>query len=541
VRKVTIPKLYIWARRKGWFRDLLNIDFILMQFFQIGEYKKSNKGQLLMPPIEIMIDSDAVKRCDERCELISLFNTECFEIFIKKKCLGERNSAFRWNAFYPLYDLYLCDSEEIYRDSISQYLTTWLSLYLLDKQSNQFCWYDMADSFRLMLIIDILANKDYDSILTNKQRKILIFGAKKHYKLVSKHHFAAIGNHRIFQLVASIKYNEFIGSELGKITYISLLTHFREKQFGCDYVHLEHSPEYHIWAAILFSKIFGKYIPISTEELKVQQSVIFSRYLFCSNGHIPLIGDSGLEHAKRYAELVKLDERNNEFFYVKDSGYIIDGNDEKGYYFICSYKANSKIHKHFDSGSYELTLNGKKIITDSGKYSYTPSQLSSSIREASAHNVFIMNNILVHNVLSYEVEKIIQKSNIKVVCLTGSHKYKQHSRIFFIIDNGLIILDICGDDTADCKSIINFDHGVIPEQCFNPLIGIVNVEITSSIISRYYLDTESIYRLTLTVESISAYSLSATEILNFKYQRQEVTFMHNNIDYNFDLRECRNA
>lgn len=541
MRKLTIPKLFIWLRRKGVFRDFFNLDFLISSFREETCLTMTKKGAMLMPPVEVMIGSNEKQRQEEYAELITLSQNGSVQYFIHKKCRGERNQVFRWNSFYPLFDLYLRDKESQYSKFICTYLTIWVSEFIVSKKRNEFCWYDMADSFRLLLLIDVLSNKDYQNIMSKNQKDILSFGVKRHYRMVSSRHFASLGNHRIFQLIASIKYNEYIKNKKNREYFTDELLKFRGQQFGADNIHLEHSPEYHIWASILFSKMFNEYVAIYTQKQQIKESLDFSRFLFCCNGLIPLIGDSGHEHSRVYADLVAVNERANEFFLLKESGYIVKGNDTKGFYFISSYKTHSGIHRHNDSGSYELSLGGVKVVSDSGKYSYTPCEESLSVRKSESHNVFLIEDLHLHDQISYQVDMILEDGDCKVVCLTGNLEYECHTRVFLIFDCALIVVDFCSSSKSKLSSYINFSPNTSSSGYFTPLLGVKDTSSENSHVSDKYLKLKDNTRLKLIVDSISAYSISSSKVKSFELNDKEVSFMYKNNNYKFNLRECRNV
>ncbi|MEZ9269506.1 heparinase II/III family protein, partial [Vibrio splendidus] len=398
------------------------------------------------------------------------------------------------------------------------------------------CWYDMADSFRLMLIIDILSNKDYLEYISVHKRKILDFSARIHHQVLMKNGYASKGNHRIFQLLSLLRYSKFIENKEDESKFKNEILKFYHLQFDKDGVHLEHSPEYHVWATLLFKEIFSNFDDLNNNSDLISKAMDFSKYLFCSNYKLALIGDSGLDNNTEYCNLIQPMFREKGSFSLENTHYIINGNDCLGQYFICILSANSRVHKHSDSGSFEFTTNKKKVITDSGKYSYTKSSKSKEIRSIKSHNVAYKVGYEVTNDLTYSIfEKTIQNEAV-LYCIKGSGDYSDHTRFFIILEqSSLVVIDIF-DKGDNYRSIVNFDPGLDWKKYYQPLLGIKSWEEEVGIHSQYYGEANENNRIVQTISNISCYAISSIPIERFSYTNNEIFIYYRKNEYTFKLK-----
>ena len=386
----------------------------------------------------------------------------------------------------------------------------------------------MADAFRLSFLIHVCTECCFKKLLSIQERKILMYSIERHAKYVSLPNYQSSGNHGIFQVCATLLYGKSCNNSILVGRAESLLKDKFLEQFSERGIHLEHSPEYHIWAVILFSYIKNKIVDLNVF-YRLGSAVEFSRLLFNTSNEISLIGDSGKEHSAVYGQLVQIGKRNDFNFLCSEDGYLVTTYYSRGFYFISHFGAHSKAHKHQDSTSFELDIRGVKVVTDSGKFSYTKSSFSNELRSVSGHNIVNLDKLASQNytgVVIYE-SKILQ--------FTKLVNQNEHSRFFITLVNfGVIVIDVL--PVGNVSSTVNFTS----EQAmhlYTPLSGIIKVTSKKAYYSDTYLKKRESVRLSMVVESISAYSiLSESDKLNcFKILNKKVSFNFKSKNYKFDL------
>lgn len=523
-----VLKALVIMRRKGCFKYMPNLSYLYYQLFNKKISYNKIEPQLVLLPMEILI-GNIKKVIDESDLIIKVFEAgELLEHFESFKHL-ERNKCFRWNAFYPLYYIYITDS--IRNDKfLIDYVCNWIDLYVVEMNANDFCWYDMADSFRLAFFVTLLSDPRIRNNLSKSNKNKISYAIYIHSKVIKNKYLSAKGNHRIFQLYSIVVFRKFCRIE--ELAAVGDLVSFYDEQFSKNGVHLEHSPEYHIWAVILFRNVF-KNFNIKSESIKLAE--INAREFFCTNALIPLVGDSGIEHSKQYWQLVGAKKRNVLFFNINFGGYIINRNDASGFYFISLYQENSKIHKHSDSGSFELTINNNKVITDAGKYSYGTDRFSQHFRTKEVHNNIYLETTNDIDFNHYFTKLIEDGALIKVVMLKSKLENKVHTRfLIFIEDCSLLVVDLLYEITGADKvlrlldvpllSNLNFITREYVAEYFQPLLGITASNIGEFEFSETYLKTNKGVALKLKVDALSAYYLGKGCVKDFIFTEDNIGF-----------------
>ncbi len=170
--------------------------------------------------------------------------------------------------------------------------------------------------------------------------------------------------------------------------------------------HIERSPMYHahvLWDCLIVYAALDEKPPFLEETLTKMSGFLES--IAHPDGEIPLFGDSALNEAPPTQALLNVTRsllprsavsatrttvRKEPGAFFEASGFYILGNKEKGHHMIVktappmpSYQPG---HSHADMLSYELSLNGKRIIVDSGVHGYAESALRGYCRSTLAHN-----------------------------------------------------------------------------------------------------------------------------------------------------------
>ena len=184
----------------------------------------------------------------------------------------------------------------------------------------------------------------------------------------------------------------------------SLERHTKE-QILPDGGHFERSPMYHahvLWDCLLVYAALEEKPPFLGETIKMSD---FLETIAHPDGEIPLFGDSVLNEAAPTQALLKVARSllpragvptagttvlPGKGTSLEASGFYILGNRDQRHHMIVktappmpSYQPG---HSHADMLSYELSLNGRRIIVDSGVHGYAESPLRDYCRSTRAHN-----------------------------------------------------------------------------------------------------------------------------------------------------------
>ncbi|PKD19463.1 hypothetical protein APR41_16005 [Salegentibacter salinarum] len=438
-------------RRKFSFVGFSLFEGFLVKFSNIlNDYHRHHKTLKFFKPVEVLLNQNIENRNTETKLLEKVYKEDNFRQFILSTKNLERNEAFRWNAFYPLYSLLEENNDrEDVLEVCKDYISNWIELFLKKGKSNPFCWYDMADSFRLILLYRIVQTESLN--FSKSESKRFDYAIKLHEFFLKKDYLLQKGNHQIFQRVARLlifqRLENFVKLKKEKESVVELFG----KQFSKEGVHQEHSPEYHLWATFVFEELR---IIFDINELKdkILKCKEISSFFITPNNEIPLIGDSGLDHKVSYSKMFKNSSRDfHGNLYLKD--YLLSISNQTGWYFSSILSTNSRIHKHKDTTSFELFLQGNKIITDAGKFTYSKSEFNKNIRSEQSHNLaFVVSKPDYFSLSTYKIEKIMQVKDFQMVKISSELQKKIHERLFiFNQKDHLIIVDLFSDNRIACN------------------------------------------------------------------------------------------
>ena len=159
--------------------------------------------------------------------------------------------------------------------------------------------------------------------------------------------------------------------------------------FSYNGVHLENSPEYHVFVHKMILSI-EEYL--NNNGLSLGESIVgrfklindYYSYITKPNGFLPMIGDTKDMKSPN-------NEKKYDAFYDQAAGISIfqsenlnDPSKSTWMSFICGF--GTLTHKHYDDLSFTLVYKGKDIFIDSGKYGYGSSPERRYMRSPLAHS-----------------------------------------------------------------------------------------------------------------------------------------------------------
>jgi uncharacterized heparinase superfamily protein len=193
---------------------------------------------------------------------------------------------------------------------------------------------------------------------------------------------------------------------------LKILREELEEQFLADGGHYEQSPMYHSICVIdyldVLNLIRNSQTAISAEETaqlrqRVTASLNFLNDICLPDNEIPLFNDSAFGIAPTPNQI--FDYARRVIGYeppVRPTGLAIYEQSESGYY-ICRNGEDAIIidcgqigpdyqpgHAHCDTLSYELAINGRRVIIDSGVFDYEASPERAYARSTRAHNTVVV-------------------------------------------------------------------------------------------------------------------------------------------------------
>jgi hypothetical protein len=194
---------------------------------------------------------------------------------------------------------------------------------------------------------------------------------------------------------------------------------------------------------------------------------------------IPLFNDSTFDIAKEPKSLFKIAVNLGYEFELKsenkfsDSGYFIMKNKQNDFLIIDCGKVCPEYlpaHGHNDLLSYELSLNGKRVIVDTGVYEYTKGKWREYNRSTRAHNTAQIDKV--EQSQMWGNFRIAERAKITDCSLKNCGDYKyftgrynnfnktySHQRYFINLKSELyLIIDkVKSNKPKNAKSFIHFD------------------------------------------------------------------------------------
>lgn len=187
------------------------------------------------------------------------------------------------------------------------------------------------------------------------------------------------------------------------------------EQFLHDGGHYERSPMYHAICLVDCLDVMnmigcsdGVVRPASLEPLTttIKRAVDYLRWLCLPDGDIALFNDAAFGIAPRPAHIVDYARRVTGYEPPNDSGDLeVRALPDSGY-FVCGRGRDRIVidcgpvgpdyqpgHAHCDTLSYELAIDGRRLIVDSGVFDYEASSERAYARSTRAHNTVVVDGV----------------------------------------------------------------------------------------------------------------------------------------------------
>ncbi len=163
------------------------------------------------------------------------------------------------------------------------------------------------------------------------------------------------------------------------------------EQILADGMHFERSPMYHLRTTYVLKLLrdtrHPRLMDLSQEPLERAQSALAK--LTHPDGEIALFNDSAFSIYNRPSEVLEGVCAEQGCWALPDAGYF-GWRDDRGAYIVCDAGPIGPDyipgHAHGDTLSFELSLMGQRVITDSGVFDYDPGAMRRYCRSTAAHN-----------------------------------------------------------------------------------------------------------------------------------------------------------
>lgn len=293
-----------------------------------------------------------------------------------------RNVRYKIHSWVMLDSLLVVDSTnqgEEYLNLAVDIADDWIKNFVVSAQKDDFAWYDMAVgqratklSYMLRRLIEIDA--------PSEQIFRFIIASELHFsELMEEERIAIHSNHGLFQMAGllSLCYNlPWMERSAGGIEFSEeILQKMLNEHFAKDGLHLEHSPDYHLFMvnhleSLRDSGWLSQNID-STSNL-INSVVKTANWMATPNNNVIPIGDTANNVAiiKRWAGYKGEIEIGHRFF--PTGGLLINNSITQKYQnqLVFSAQFHSRQHKHADNLNVLYTYNNQPLLVDPGTFTY---------------------------------------------------------------------------------------------------------------------------------------------------------------------------
>ncbi len=363
-----------------------------------------------------------------------------------------------------------------YLEKAEEMILNWISensSYFISPPS-QFSWNDHSTAFRLLNWIYFLESWKHTELFDSGKAKSMLSSMLGHAnKLATPNFYTDKHNHGIDQdralLTFSTVYPFFKQSE----SWTKLATRRVIEQFDFSVspngVHLEHSPEYHLYGMEQLQQMITILEVANSEkedltELKSKLAKMqsFVPLLLKPDGNIVQVGDTGTRQLEGYDELlheliefpsnVSNKTSSNLVNYFICDGYasirnFVNDRSKFANSFYLFFNAGAHFnrgHRQSDDLSFVLSNLGDEILIDPGYYSYRSDKGREYVKSVFAHNSVSINGQNYHGYKT-KFEYIAESTERDVVVIKGSHgnfdSIEHHRSLVWVEENSLIVID----------------------------------------------------------------------------------------------------
>ncbi len=228
--------------------------------------------------------------------------------------------------------------------------------------------------------------------------------ALAHLSILANPEKLADSNHGIMQLVGIAALCEVLEADL----CVEPMAYANEahqmlfsRQFSTEGIHLEHSPGYHLYAIVAYRRIEASgLLALSPENAEILAAAERNlQYMIHPDGGFAEIGDTSANsrRAGRYHPQalwltsggVSGDKPADGIRHFPESGLVSVRDLATESFLYVTTAHHSRAHKHLDTGSFEWSDRGERVLIDSGKWGYDRGVERNYFLSPQAHNVVV--------------------------------------------------------------------------------------------------------------------------------------------------------
>jgi len=291
-----------------------------------------------------------------------------------------RNIRYKAHSWLMIDSLLVADQIVGHEDYFNKALVIaddWIMRFVIDGESDEFAWYDMAVGQRGTKLAYLL-RRLIELNAPEEQIFRFIIAADIHIcELIQEDRIATHSNHGLFQmagLIALVKSLTWIRKSSESFSFAeSILEKMFSQHFAEDGLHLEHSPDYHLYM-INHLKSFSKSNWLESESLNNMISKVEEAAHWMGNPekNTIAIGDTAnnTKVTRRWGEGNDTIPIGLKTF--EKGGLVIENVETESSMsqLVFSAQFHSRQHKHADDLNILYHLEGKPLLVDSGTYTY---------------------------------------------------------------------------------------------------------------------------------------------------------------------------
>lgn len=350
----------------------------------------------------------------------------------------------------------------------SQYLRKGMELIKSWSNNNQrynpfnqrYAWEDHSTAKRIIAVLlfadyakEFIEIKGYE----NSIFKLTNYSAEF---LNSYQNYSQNSNHGIYQDIALLIIalhceDEFLGKKLISKAIIRFSNQVKNT-FSNKGFHLENSPGYHYITTSRCEDFLNlchiaEIYPNNSIVKIINKAQTLRNVFVLPNDRILNFGDTDSKEARGSYEADSL------CIYDLEAGYFIfkDGLN----YFAARTQSPSKIHRHYDTMSFILFINGKEVISDTGFLSYSKNNDRFFTKSMQAHNTLIPEQKLGNYNYFYNAKFVkysLNQSVLKIILATCDDSIERLF-LFDILNKNFIILDNIRKKAMNYLQVFNFN------------------------------------------------------------------------------------
>ena len=313
-----------------------------------------------------------------------------------------RDNLHYFDYTYILAEAYLKKEDDKYYDKYKELIESWIDNNPINKKD---VWHPLTASIRL---INWIAGYKlfYNAIKKDAEfEQKLIKSIYIHYRYIYDNMEDCFSGYNYFENIRALIAGSLFFEQHEKVKkFAGELNTIMKTQILKDGFHFELSPMYH--NIVLEGLIKIKYW-FDNADIKIKEEVLpyIKKMLDCSYsietdmGRLPLFNNCAINISKNLDSLIHTVEKYWNLkagpkISFKYSGYfILEQGNKKAVISCGKLGAHYLSHRaHCDALSYELAVDGKPFIVNSGTYQYDEEKWKNCFRSTEAHNTVSINN-----------------------------------------------------------------------------------------------------------------------------------------------------